>query len=539
MQTKRPVKAVLFIFLIAQLVIGLTFIENREYALAQPTALDMLLDVDGYTLEADMYTYDEYMALMEEIGIIPSDFILGEPPASIILASYQRGDVYVWMEIHEFESGTQAQNEYDLQAVDTEYIGGLGYQGNNGPLYQRFVPRERVFVRDRFLFLFFYSPLGSDEAYVALDDLLPYFVSHILETIGTSASDPPSASVDAIWGVETGDIITWHVEGSTFTGSMGTGTSSSQEDWDGTWEIADVQGGHILVKQSRMIQYILTEDETRVRVDIPYDSYTWYAAEEAGVSLVSGDGSTAGAVIFPLELNGVPLAELVYESTNHLPENEITESDEYFTVHGKTTQYSGFTPVETSWKDMTVHRGTGIVTFSDYYYNNNEYSITTSTGIALTDTSFTLSSRVPVILSLSASMTLSESTITEGASLKVTFHIVDQDGEPVSDAEVTAILDDEEFVLSPKGSGDYEKTLGTADLQAGTYTVYIGAEKSGYLAATDSGSFEIQQRAPNPPPAPDPSPPEQTGIPGFPGLSIALGTAIATLVVSSLRRYKR
>ena len=539
MQMHRRVKATLFLFLIAQLVVGLNVIENREYALAQPTALDMLLDVSGYTLEADLYTYVEYVALMEEIGIVPSDFILGEPPVTIILASYQRGDIYVWVEIFEFESGAQAQNEYDLQAVDTEYISGLGYQGNNGPLYQRFIPRERVFVHDRFLCLFFYSPLGSDEAYVALDDLLPSFVSNILETIGTSASEPPSANVDAVWGVEPGDIITWHVEGATFTGSMGTGTSSSQEDWIGTWEIADVHGGHILVKQSSVIKYIFTEDETRVSVNIPYDSYTWYTAKEAGVSLVSDDGSTAGAVIFPLELNGVPLAELVYESIAHLPEKEITESAEYVTVHGNTAQYSGFTPIETSWKDMTVHRGTGIVTFLDFYYNNNEYSITTSTSIALIDTSFTLSSRVPVILSLSASMTLSESTIIEGASLKVTVHIVDQDGESISDAEVTAILEDEEFVLSPKGSGDYEETLGTTDLPAGTYTINIDAEKSGYLAATDSGSVVIQQRATSQPSTPDPSPPGQNGIPGFPGLSIALGTAIATFVVSNLRRHKR
>ena len=538
MQTNRRVKAALFIFLIAPLVVGLTVIEDRGHALAQPTALDLLLEVSGYTLEADVYNYVEYVAFMEDIGINPSDFILGEPPVTIILASYQRGDIYVWVEIFEFESGAQAQNEYDLQAVDTEYISGLGYQGNNGPLYQRFIPRERVFVHDRFLCLFFYSPLGSDEAYVALDDLLPSFVSHILETIGTSASEPPSANVDAVWGVEPGDIITWHVEGATFTGSMGTGTSSSQEDWIGTWEIADVHGGHILVKQSSVIKYIFTEDETRVSVNIPYDSYTWYTAKEAGVSLVSDDGSTAGAVIFPLELNGVPLADLVYESIDHLPEIEITESAEYVTVNGRTTQYSGFTPIETSWKDMRVHKGTGIVTFSDYYYNNNEYSITTSTSIALTDTSFTLSSRVQIILSLSASMTLSESTITEGDSLKVTAHIVDQDGEPVSDAEVTAILDDEEFDLSPKGSGDYEKTLSTTDLQAGTYTIDIGAEKSGYLAATDSDSVVIQ-RAASPPPVPDPSPPEQNGIPGFPGLSIALGTGIATFVVSKLRRNKR
>jgi hypothetical protein len=538
MQANRPVKAILFIFLIAQLFVGLNIIENCEYALAQPTALDMLQEVSGYTLEADLYTYVEYVALMEDIGIVPSDFILGEPPVAIILASYQKGDVYVWMEIHEFESGAQAQNEYDLQAVDTEYISGLGYQGNNGPIYQRFVPRERVFVHDRFLFLFFYSSLGSDEAYVALDDLLPSFVSHILETIGTSASDPPSASVDAVWGVEPGDIITWHVEDTTFTGSMGTGTSSSQDDWDGTWEIADVQGGHILVKQSSMIQHILTEDETRVRVDIPYDSYTWYTAKEEGVSLVSDDGSAADAVLFPLELNGVPLSDLVYESIAHLPEKEITESAEYVSVYGSTSQYSGFTPIETSWKDLRVHRGTGIVTSSDFYYNNNEYSITTSTGIALTDTSFTLSSRAPVVMSLSASMRLSESTVTEGDSLEVTVRLVDQDGGAIDDAQVTAYLGDEGFTLSSEGSGGYQATLSTTDLEAETYTVYVEADKAGYESAADEDTLVIQARAPNPPPDPDSSP-RPGGIPGFPVASIALGAALASIALSTSKRLKR
>ncbi len=127
MQTNRRVKAALFIFLIAPLVVGLTVIEDRGHALAQPTALDLLLEVSGYTLEADLYNYVEYVAFMDDIGINPSDFILGEPPVTILLASYQRGDIYVWVEIFEFESGAQAQNEYDLQAVDTEYINGLGY----------------------------------------------------------------------------------------------------------------------------------------------------------------------------------------------------------------------------------------------------------------------------------------------------------------------------------------------------------------------------------------------------------------------------
>jgi len=534
MRAKVTVKHVLFILLIAPLVTGQIFIDRIPSAEAQPTALDMILDVEGYVLDGDLYTYSEYVGLMTELGIVPSDFILGEEPVTIILASYQNGDAYVWLEVFEFESEEAATTEYDLQAEDVEYISGLGYQGNNGPIYQRFAPRERVFVHDRFLFLFFYSPLDNMEAYGMMDDLLPSFISHILETVGTSASEPPEISVDAAWGVEPGDVITWHVDDTTFTGSMGTGTSQSHEEWDGTWEIVDVRDGHILVKQRSVIEYVSTEDETRVRVDVPYDSYTWHTPDEDGVSIVSEDGSPAGVAIFPLELNGVSLADLVYGGVDHLPEREITESDEYITVHGNTPSYSGFTPIETSWKDVTVHRGTGIVTASEFYYNNNEYSITTSTDIFLLETSFSLSSRVPVILSLTASMTLSAATLTEGDQLRVNVRIRDQDGEPVDSAEVTVTFNEQVFTLSPEESGEYAVSLSTDDMQEGTYGVHIAAEKSGHQGITDSGSVVIQKRASSQTAAPSPS--GQTGIPSFPQLSVALGAAIATLIAAKMRQ---
>ena len=525
----RNWRSIIFIVLTA----GLGILSAIPFAAADVEALDMLTDVDGYTLVADLYTYSEYVAMLDEVGVVPSDFILGEEPVTVILASYQRGNAYVWLEILEFASEEDASNEYDLQAVDTEYVSGLGYQGNNGPLYQRFTPRERVFVQGRFLFLFFYSPLDNMDAYSYMDDLLPTFVSHILETAGTSPPEPPAYTVDAMWGVEAGDVITWSVEDSTFTGSMGTGTSSSQGEWEGTLEVVDVQGGHLLVKQRSNIQHIITEDETRVPVNIPYDRYTWLTPDEDGTSIEADDGSPSGAVLFPLELNGVPLADLVYGSIDHLPERTITESEAYVTVHGNTRSYSGFTPIETSWKDITVHRGTGIVTASDFYYNNNEYSITTSVGVTLGYTSFQLSSRVPVVLSLAAQTSLSESTLTEGDSLTVTVRVTDQDGEAISDADVFGSFNGEDFILMHQESGNYEATLSTEGLEAGTYSVYIGVEKAGYPGVTDSSSVAIQQRPVSPT---DDTSSGQTGIPGFPGLSIAIGAALATLAATRIRR---
>jgi hypothetical protein len=314
---------------------------------------------------------------------------------------------------------------------------------------------------------------------------------------------------------------------------MGTGTSSSQGEWEGTLEVVDVQDGHLLVKQRSTIQHIITEDETRVPVNIPYDRYTWLTPDEDGTSIEADDGSPSGAVLFPLELNGVPLSDLVYESIDHLPERTISESEAYVTVHGNTHSYSGFTPIETSWKDITVHRGTGIVTSSDFYYNNNEYSITTSVGVTLGYTSFQLSSRVPVILSLAASTSLSASTLTEGDSLTVTVRVTDQNSEAVIDAEVTGTFNDEDFTLSHRESGNYEAALSTDDLEAGTYSIYIGVEKAGYTGVTDSSSVTIQQKLVSPT---DDTYSGQTGIPGFPGLSIAIGAALATLAAARIRR---
>ena len=222
---------------------------------------------------------------------------------------------------------------------------------------------------------------------------------------------------------------------------------------------------------------------------------------------------------------------LVDGSIDNLPERTIMESDEYVTVHGKTHSYSGFTPIETSWKDITVHKGVGIVTSSDFYYNNNEYSITTSTGIILTDTSFVLGSRVPVILSLSTSTTLSTSTLTAGTALKVTVSVTDQDGGSVSDAEVTATFNDVSYVLSPRGSGGYEASLSTVDLEAGTYSVTVEVIKTGFQGATDSTSVAIQSA----PSQPD-SPSGQTGIPGFPMLSIFMGATLASLIMAYMNK---
>jgi hypothetical protein len=518
------------VVLVLTLIIGLSNLFFPP-VIADYTALDMLFEIETFDLSADLYTYSEYVTMLDDIGVVPSDFILGEEPVAIILASYQKEDAYVWLEILEFESVSDANNEYALQAEDIEYISGLGYQGNNGPLYQRFIPRERVFVHDRFLFLLFYSPLDNPDAYDYMDDLLPIIISNILDTIGIFSPEPPDYTVDATWGLKVGDYVSWSVSDSTFTGSLGTGTSSSQGEWEVGFEVIDIKNGHLLIKQRSKIHHILTEDETRVPVNIPYDRYTWLSPDEEGASIESDDGSSSEIVLYPMELNGVPLIDLVYNSIEHLPERDISETQEYVSVHGNTRSYSGFTPIETSWKDITVHKGTGIVTSSDFYYNNNEYSITTSVGVTLDYTSFELRSRLPVILSLTVSSTISDSTINEGDSVTVNAHVTDQDGEAVTDAEIRGTFNEKNFTLIHKDQGRYESTLSTEEFIEGIYNITIRVEKEGYQSITDTNTIEVKKEQIS---QTDNGSSNSTGIPGFQFQSIVLGFILSIILISIL-----
>ena len=75
--------------------------------------------------------------------------------------------------------------------------------------------------------------------------------------------------------------------------------------------------------------------------------------------------------------------------------------------------------------------------------------------------------------------------------------------------------------------------LSTDDLEAGSYDIYISVEKGGYPSITDSSSVTVQQR---PIRQPDNDSSGQTGIPGFPVASIAIGLVLATVIVTALNR---
>ena len=105
-----------------------------------------------------------------------------------------------------------------------------------------------------------------------------------------------------------------------------------------------------------------------------------------------GYGVQAG--IYPIRKEGQNLRAVVDGIIEHLPQKSVTESDQYIRGYGRTTSAGGYTPIETQWIKITIHKGTGIVTTASSYYNNNEYSITRSGSMLLKEASFDLEERV-------------------------------------------------------------------------------------------------------------------------------------------------
>ncbi|MBN2334174.1 hypothetical protein JXL21_01355 [Candidatus Bathyarchaeota archaeon] len=484
---------------------------------------DLLPDISGYTLEAGLYTYPEYVAMLDEIGVAPSDYSLLYEPELVILASYSKGDTYLWVEINMYDSSATAEAEQQAQHDEQAYDSVHGWCYNNGPLFQRFTIREKIYRQGQFIMLYFYSPADSIGAIDELNSLLPTFIGQVHDAMGMSPSEPPSSAVDAEWGIQPGDVITWGVEDSSFIGGMGTGHSQSQDEWAETWTVEDIVDGHVLVSRSDTVQYIYAEDEIRYRLDMPVVTYTWHTPTDGAISLMDADGDHVGPAIYPLSLNGAPLAALMEDAVDHLPETDSSESTTHLSVSGTTPQYSGFTPVETQWMDLTVHKGSGIVTYSEFYYNNNEYQITTSTHISLQETSFSLDSRVAVTPELTAVTELSHQSLEQGTPLTVTVQVTDQDGAQVTDATVTATVDETLYTLIHQGSGTYTVTIETGETQPSSKTVTVTAEKAGHQPASDASSFTVEAaRQPEP---------EQTGggIPGYPAAATLLGTAAALI----------
>ena len=240
-------------------------------------------------------------------------------------------------------------------------------------------------------------------------------------------------------------------------------------------------------------------------------------------------------LIYPIVLNGAPITDLLDEAISGLPVKSYTDGAESYGVFGKTSSGSGYTPVETQWLDITVHRGTGIITAYDWYYNNNDYGITARSQIGLGNTNFDLALRTAPIAALKTfigDIYVDPDPATVGDTIEVQLDLFDEDDIVVPDASVSVIFEGDEYAMSEQRVGSYVVSIDTDDLSAGDYEGKLVVEKTGFEPA--EGGFEFTLTGESTPPPPEPTPNGTSGgIPGMPVSSLILG---ASLVIYITRR---
>jgi len=481
------------------------------------------LAVDGWTLDTVTEgSYGEYVEFWADLGVVPSDYLMGEAEPQIIyflIYSQAESGSTAYVEIHVFDSEDEARTEFSFQRQ----------WEMDAPMFKRFLYGTRIFQEGNVL-LFFFGNENAEDTRVpygrhgqATITLVDSFIAGFFEKFSPylhGVPEAPASTYDGrcVWGIRPGDTVTWLWGRESFTGSLGMGTSHTEESLEFTLEIVEFSedNAQVLVSERHDSFKVFDEHGSSVILDFPYHSYRWVEATD-GLSWRIGDGPEE-KMIYPLYRDGDTLIDFLLEEVSHLPEKSFTEGAYSISIHGRTSSASGFTPLQTEWRDVTVQSGTGIVSSYEFYYNDNEYSITTTSALSLLDTNIDAGSREPYLISLSVAVQLSSPSVTKGEKLGVTVHVEDEEPSPVEGISATAAIGDYVVQLADMGGGNYQGQLETSNIQEGQHDVVVAVEGGGYEPAQDSVSLAVKA----------------AGITGFPTAAIALGTLIGAVFI--LRR---
>jgi len=151
--------------------------------------------------------------------------------------------------------------------------------------------------------------------------------------------------------------------------------------------------------------------------------------------------------------------------------------------------------LKTEWRDITIHKGTGILTSYDFYYNDNEFSITTSQSMNLVDTNLDLTRRFVNIQILELNAIISLNTPERGETLSIQAEVKDINDDLVEGAVVSASVGSARVELSQRGNGRYEGTIQTRDLHIGEHQIVVTAEKEGYEPGAATQTITVKTPA--------------------------------------------
>ena len=471
---------------------------------------------------------------MDGLGAVPADCMLVHDPIEVAELAYSKGAVTVWIEVFRYESTTQAVEEYDAQKNNKDGTSKF----YNGLMFQRFISRDRIFQHENFIALASFEPYNDADAYTAVNEVFEAFIENMVQEIGfADQNEPPVNGDSVVWGIQVGDVVSWAVNDDSFVGTINSGGGSSSANWVPEIEIVEISdSGHaVLIKEQRAVTEYWYEDQARATINIPYEGYSWRTIFDNGLKITDSQDKQTVPLIYPLELNGDPLTELLDGVIDHLPEKTQTPGTDTYRVSGKTSSGSGYTPIETQWLDLTAHKGTGIVTSYDWYFNNNEYGITARSQIGIGTTNINFGSRTAqaVLIDFFGDIYVEPDQGEVWDSIEVEIDLFDESEELISGVTATATIEGVDYSMTEQADGAYIVSVDTDSFDAGDYDGIIVIEKTGYATAEGGFSFTLTETS-TPDPEPNPNPIPQ-GIPGMPVSAIIIGVS---LLVASRKREK-
>jgi hypothetical protein len=468
-----------------------------KFSIAEASIDAEELIIDGWILDSiSEGSYDDFVSFWNDLGVLPSDYLLSEvSPSDVKLLFYQHviSDAIVYVEIHAYDSVEAAELEYSAQKASSR-----------PPIFGRFVYGERIFQEGPYL-LFVFSNEEAEQTLIPydkygqiditlVDDFFTKLFQRLVPTLYGVDEGTPSSSFEGrvIWGIQPGDRFTWDTSYETFTGSLGTGMSHSSGSSSATWEILDIsEDVHaVLVGEIRNNFKIFNQYFSSIILDAEYSVNTWYTIDDG--PLVLATSSVSQAAIFPLYLEGRTIIDFVEEEIEHLPEKNYIDGAHSMSGHGRTSSGSGYTPLKTEWRDITIHKGTGILLSYDFYYNDNEFSITTSRSVGLMETNFDLDGRFVNIQILELDVAFSSDVVERGEPLSIQAEVRDINENYVEGAIVTVLVGGISVELSDVGNGRYEGMAQTGDLSVGEHGLTVRAEKEGYESGTTTQSVNVE-----------------------------------------------
>jgi len=444
-------------------------------------------------------SYNNFVQLWEDLGIIQSDYLLLETyPTDIKLLFYQHslGEAIIYVEIHIYDSASYAEAEYNIQK-----------SRSRPPIFERFLYGERIFQEGRYLIFVFsneeaeqtlipYNKYG--QTYISLvDDFFIKLFQRLSPILYGYSENPPSVAYTGkvIWGIQPGDVFTWNSSYETFTGSLATGMSHSSGSSSTTLEVFEMSddGYAVLIGELKTNFKIFNEYFSSIILDTEYYIYTWLTVDNGPLKPETSSGSQV--TIFPLYLDGKTIGNFIEEEIDHLPEKNYIEGAFSISGHGRTSSGSGYTPLKTEWIDITIHTNTGIMTHYDFYYNDNEYSITTSRSMSLVGSNFDLNKRNVNIQILELDAVISKDTLERGEAVGVEVIVTDTFDNLVEGVNVKASVEGITLELTGMGNGRYEGSIATRDLSIGEHQIIIVAEKEDYESGTMTQQIIVQTPA--------------------------------------------